>query len=77
MFEKISSAVRKLWTSYQKETTQNLKLIDAYLVYILFSGIFQFIYCVLAGLYPYNAFLSGFISTVGSFVLAGKFKKIF
>ncbi|RIA96014.1 DAD/Ost2 [Glomus cerebriforme] len=73
MVERISSiqsAVEKLWKSYQKETSQSLKLIDAYLVYILFSGVFQFIYCVIVGTYPYNAFLSGFISCVGSFVLA-------
>ncbi|CAG8526518.1 19324_t:CDS:2 [Rhizophagus irregularis] len=68
--EKFSSAIEKLWKSYQKETAQNLKLIDAYLVFILFSGIFQFTYCVIVGTFPYNAFLSGFISCVGSFVLA-------
>lgn len=74
--EIFSSVIEKLWKSYQKETAQNLKLIDAYLAFILFSGIFQFIYCVLVGTYPYNAFLSGFISCVGSFVLAGKEIKI-
>jgi oligosaccharyltransferase complex subunit epsilon len=74
LVEKFSSATEKLWKSYQKETPQNLKLIDAYLVFILFSGIFQFIYCVIVGTYPYNAFLSGFISCVGSFILAGKNK---
>ncbi|CAI2173978.1 14207_t:CDS:2 [Funneliformis geosporum] len=66
----ISAAIQRLWTSYQKETPQVLKMIDAYLIYILFSGVFQFIHCILVGLYPYNAFLSGFISTIGSFVLA-------
>ncbi|GBC07234.1 hypothetical protein RclHR1_07320007 [Rhizophagus clarus] len=68
--EKFSSAIEKLWKSYQKDTAQNLKLIDAYLVFILFSGIFQFMYCVLVGTFPYNAFLAGFTSCVGSFVLA-------
>lgn len=47
-------------------------MIDCYLVYIMLTGIIQFVYMILAGTFPYNAFLAGFISTVGSFVLAGK-----
>jgi oligosaccharyltransferase complex subunit epsilon len=35
------------------------------------TGIVQFVYCALVGTFPFNAFLSGFISTVGSFVLTG------
>lgn len=61
-----------LWSSYTKETPQSLKFIDAYLFFILLSGVIQFTHCVIVGTYPYNAFLAGFISTVGSFVLAGK-----
>uniref|UniRef100_A0A1I7Y621 Dolichyl-diphosphooligosaccharide--protein glycosyltransferase subunit DAD1 n=1 Tax=Steinernema glaseri TaxID=37863 RepID=A0A1I7Y621_9BILA len=38
--------------------------------YILLTGIFQFVYCLLVGTFPFNSFLSGFISTVASFVLA-------
>ncbi|CAG8560465.1 6008_t:CDS:2 [Acaulospora morrowiae] len=74
MSGKVSDVVQKLWTTYSRNTTQSLKLIDAYLVFVLFSGIFQFIYCVLVGTYPYNAFLAGFISTVGSFVLAANLR---
>jgi len=40
------------------------------LIYILLTGIAQFVFCCLVGTYPFNSFLSGFISTVGSFVLA-------
>ncbi|CAG8620512.1 8224_t:CDS:2 [Cetraspora pellucida] len=72
MSDKVSNAVQKLWTSYSKNTPQSLQLIDAYLVFILFSGVIQFVHCVLVGTYPYNAFLAGFISTVGSFVLAAQ-----
>ena len=62
----------KLANSYKKTTPTIAKLIDAYLLFILFTGIAQFAYVVVAGTFPFNAFLSGFISTVGSFVLAGK-----
>lgn len=68
----LGPAIRKLTSSYSKETPTALKIIDAYLIYILLSGVSQFAYMILAGTYPYNAFLSGFASTVGSFVLAGE-----
>jgi len=64
--------VRKLNDEYQSSTPKKLKLIDAYLVYVLLTGIVQFAYCLLVGTFPFNSFLSGFISTVGSFILAGK-----
>ncbi|CAJ0573251.1 unnamed protein product, partial [Mesorhabditis spiculigera] len=69
----MSSSVKvlqNLFDNYQKTTPQKLKIVDAYMFYILLTGIFQFIYCVLVGTFPFNAFLSGFISTVASFVLA-------
>ena len=51
------------------KTPQKLKLIDAYLGYIMLTGIFQFAYCCLVSTFPFNAFLSGFISSVASFIL--------
>jgi oligosaccharyltransferase complex subunit epsilon len=42
------------------------------MVYILLTGIFQFVYVCIAGTFPNNAFLAGFISTVAGFVLAGR-----
>jgi oligosaccharyltransferase complex subunit epsilon len=65
--------LRKLNDEYQTSTPKKLKLIDAYLVYVLLTGIVQFAYCLLVGTFPFNSFLSGFISTVGCFILAGKF----
>merc|ERR1712243_140467 len=46
------------------------KIIDSYLFYILLTGVIQFGYCCLVGTFPFNSFLSGFISSVGSFILA-------
>lgn len=62
----------KLNDEYQTSTPRKLKLIDAYLLYVMLTGIVQFAYCLLVGTFPFNSFLSGFISTVGSFVLGGK-----
>jgi len=62
--------VHKLYNEYTTKTPQKLKLIDAYLGYIMCTGVMQFLYCCLVGTFPFNSFLSGFISTVASFVLA-------
>jgi hypothetical protein len=56
---------------YQKTTPKKIKLIDGFLAYVLATGITQFIYCALVGTFPFNSFLSGFVCTVGVFVLAG------
>lgn len=60
-----------LWQGYKNNTPQRLKIIDVYLVYVLLTGIVLFAYCALVTTFPFNSFLAGFISTVGSFVLAG------
>merc|ERR1712004_326491 len=64
-----SDASKYLFASYMKNTSQKLKLIDAYLLYILLTGAIQFVYCCMVGTFPFNAFLSGFISCVASFIL--------
>lgn len=69
------SVVTKFYDEYQNNTPKKLKFVDCYLVYILLTGITQFIYCCLVGTFPFNAFLSGFISTVSCFILGGKIVK--
>lgn len=68
----LGSVLSKFYDEYQSNTPKKLKIIDAYLVYILLTGIMQFVYCVLVGTFPFNSFLSGFISCVSCFVLAGE-----
>ncbi|CAG9938290.1 unnamed protein product [Clonostachys rosea f. rosea IK726] len=58
-----------LYNHYIDETPQRTKLLDVFLVFLAAVGALQFLYCVLAGNYPFNAFLSGFGATVGQFVL--------
>ncbi|XP_064553495.1 dolichyl-diphosphooligosaccharide--protein glycosyltransferase subunit DAD1 [Drosophila montana] len=66
----ISGVISKFYTDYVQNTPKKLKLVDIYLGYILLTGIIQFVYCCLVGTFPFNSFLSGFISTVSCFVLA-------
>ncbi|KAK3837034.1 MAG: DAD/Ost2 [Linnemannia elongata] len=70
----IKAAANSLLTAYIKDTPKSLKLIDSYMVYVLLTGIIQFVYVVIAGTFPNNAFLAGFISTVASFVLAANLR---
>lgn len=76
MAEGIQSILRRFYDDYVQNTSKKLKIIDAYVLYILLTGILQFAYCCLVGTFPFNSFLSGFISTVGSFVLAGKYNVV-
>lgn len=69
---KLVEVTSKLVHDYLQTTSKRLKIIDAYLLYVLLTGIVQFLYCCLVGTFPFNSFLSGFISCVGSFILAGK-----
>lgn len=69
---KIVGILSKFYDDYVKTTSKKLKIIDAYLLYIMLTGIIQFTYCCLVGTFPFNSFLSGFISSVSCFVLGGK-----
>jgi len=68
------SPIQALWKSYTDETPSRLKVIDSFLAFIMFSGVVQFAYCVLVTTFPYNAFLSGFASTIGQFVLTASLR---
>lgn len=67
------ATLREIVNNFHKEyltsTPKSLKIIDAYLLYVLLTGVIQFIYCLIVGTFPFNAFLSGFISSVACFVL--------
>jgi hypothetical protein len=73
MPEKLTSVLTKFYDEYMNNTSKRLKLVDAYLLYIVLTGVIQFIYCALVGTFPFNSFLSGFISSVGSFILGGNY----
>ncbi|KAK9234475.1 DAD family-domain-containing protein [Lipomyces kononenkoae] len=69
-----SAIVQQAWASYIKDTPRKLKLVDTFMVFLAAVGIIQFVYCILVGNYPFNAFLSGFSITVGQFVLAASLR---
>lgn len=72
MSNSVISVISRFLEEYSTSTPTKLKVVDAYLLYILLTGALQFLYCLLVGTFPFNSFLSGFISCVGAFILAGK-----
>lgn len=65
----LQSSVNTTFSNYLKEQTSKLILIDSFLVFLVALGVIQFVFCLLVGNFPFNAFLAGFISAVGQFVL--------
>jgi hypothetical protein len=69
--KKPESLLQSLVSGYKSRTRSECKAIDAFLVFAMFTGIAQLIYCFLTNAYPYNTFIGVFSASVGSFVFAG------
>ncbi|XP_053957818.1 dolichyl-diphosphooligosaccharide--protein glycosyltransferase subunit DAD1 [Anastrepha obliqua] len=65
----VKGVIGKFYNDYVENTPRKLKLVDTYLAYVFLTGVIQFVYCCLVGTFPFNSFLSGFISTISCFVL--------
>nr|BAD11075.1 defender against apoptotic death 1 [Gladiolus hybrid cultivar] len=65
--------IRSLHSAYAA-TPANLKIIDLYVVFAIFTALFQVVYMGLVGSFPFNSFLSGLLSCVGTAVLAVCFR---
>ncbi|MCJ1242905.1 hypothetical protein MMC30_000101 [Trapelia coarctata] len=70
----VQDVALQIWNNYLAKTPQRVKLIDTFMAFLVVVGGVQFVYCVLAGNYPFNAFLSGFSATVGQFVLTASLR---
>lgn len=64
-----NNSIEKSIHSYFETLTPRLKLIDIFLAFLVIVALVQFVFVILVGSFPFNAFLGGFISTVGQFVL--------
>ncbi|OAL67784.1 oligosaccharyl transferase subunit Dad1 [Trichophyton rubrum] len=66
--------ILNIWDNYTTNTPQRTLLLDIFMAFLVVVGGTQFVYCVLAGNYPFNAFLSGFSAAVGQFVLTASLR---
>ncbi|XP_022145466.1 dolichyl-diphosphooligosaccharide--protein glycosyltransferase subunit DAD1 [Momordica charantia] len=51
-------------------TPTSLKIIDLYVIYAVFTALIQVAYMAIVGSFPFNSFLSGVLSCIGTAVLA-------
>ncbi|KAL2612163.1 hypothetical protein R1flu_023855 [Riccia fluitans] len=65
----VRSLVSSLRSAYAA-TPVKLKIIDLYVLYALITAFVQVVYMGMVGSFPFNAFLSGVLSCVGTAVLA-------
>lgn len=69
LYSDVVGAVNATYGNYKKTLSPRLKLIDCFLTFLVALGGLQFVYVLLIGNFPFNAFLGGFIACVGQFVL--------
>ncbi|KAF2634114.1 defender against death DAD protein [Massarina eburnea CBS 473.64] len=63
-----------IWSKYVSKTPQRVKLLDSFMLFLVVVGALQFLYCLIVGNFPFNAFLAGFSATVGQFVLTASLR---
>merc|ERR1712014_469419 len=63
-----------VWNNYMDTTPQRVKLLDSFMAFLIVVAGIQFLYCLIAGNFPFNAFLSGFSATIGQFVLTASLR---
>ncbi|KAI8939982.1 hypothetical protein NX059_003706 [Plenodomus lindquistii] len=66
--------LQSVWNKYNTKTPQRTKLLDTFMGFLVVVGALQFLYVVVVGNFPFNAFLSGFSATVGQFVLTASLR---
>eukprot|EP00300_Choanocystis_sp_HF-7_P031524 c40945_g1_i1.p3 GENE.c40945_g1_i1~~c40945_g1_i1.p3 ORF type:complete len:109 (-),score=20.27 c40945_g1_i1:44-370(-) len=64
----LGSIVNEFLGEYNK-TPQRLRIVDAFAFCMAMTAVIQLSYCVLVGTFPFNSFLAGFFSSVGTFIL--------
>lgn len=69
MASEFVNSLEESYKHYRSSLTAKTMLIDSFLVFLVLVAAYQFVFAVVFGSFPFNAFLGGFISTVGQFVL--------
>ncbi|KAG6633716.1 hypothetical protein CIPAW_12G068300 [Carya illinoinensis] len=67
---KDAQALLHSFRSAYAATPTNLKIIDLYVGFAVFTALIQIAYIAIVGSFPFNAFLSGLLSCIGTAVLA-------
>jgi len=70
----MTSIYTRFVKSYTESTPIQAKIVDTFLLFVVLTGIIQFVYMIIAGTYPYNAFLASFGTSCGLFCNASNLR---
>jgi hypothetical protein len=65
-----SSIIGSFFEQYRK-TSQLARIVDQFIVFAFLTSVVQMVYVIMVGTFPFNSFLAGFISSLGTMVLLG------
>lgn len=64
----------QLWQDH-KVSPIRIQAINLFMAYLMGCGVVQFVFCLLMGNYPFNAFLAGFGTNIAQFVLLANLRQ--
>ena len=70
-FQTFRSILKTFFTNYKAKNSWKIRLIDSFIVFSAIIFLIQFLYIVIAGLFPLNSIISGLFCCVGSITLLG------
>eukprot|EP00916_Digyalum_oweni_P019770 GHVL01033008.1.p1 GENE.GHVL01033008.1~~GHVL01033008.1.p1 ORF type:complete len:108 (+),score=4.55 GHVL01033008.1:35-358(+) len=65
------NVIKSVWNDYEKKTPDKAKLCDLFMLFLFLILLVQVCYALIAGLVPYNSFLSGLLSSIGTMTFTG------
>eukprot|EP00916_Digyalum_oweni_P019769 GHVL01033007.1.p1 GENE.GHVL01033007.1~~GHVL01033007.1.p1 ORF type:complete len:122 (+),score=5.46 GHVL01033007.1:35-400(+) len=66
------NVIKSVWNDYEKKTPDKAKLCDLFMLFLFLILLVQVCYALIAGLVPYNSFLSGLLSSIGTMTFTGR-----
>jgi oligosaccharyltransferase complex subunit epsilon len=70
-YQTFRSIVKTFLKNYKAKNPWKIRLIDSFIAFSVVIFIIQFIYIVVAGLFPLNSIISGLLCSLGTITLLG------
>ena len=72
-YQTFRSILSTFFKNYKAKNSWKIRLIDSFMAFSFVIFVLQFIYIVIAGLFPLNSIISGLLCSIGSMTLLGKY----
>ncbi len=70
-YQTLRSIINTFLKNYKAKNPWKIRLIDSFIAFSVVIFIIQFIYIVVAGLFPLNSIISGLLCSLGTITLLG------